>query len=74
MKTNIEVFRNTIPLITDLRDESMRERHWKELRFEVKEDFDENAEDFTLEKILISLLIICLMFKFTPIFSLFEEI
>ena len=74
MKTNIEVFRNAIPLITDLRDESMRERHWKELRFEVKEDFDENAEDFTLEKILISLLIICLMFKFTPIFSLFEEI
>lgn len=51
MKTNIEVFRNAIPLITDLRDESMRERHWKELRFEVKEDFDENAEDFTLEKI-----------------------
>lgn len=40
-----------MPLIMDLRDEAMRERHWKELRFEVKEDFDENAEDFTLEKV-----------------------
>jgi len=40
-----------MPLIMDLRDEAMRERHWKELRFEVKEDFDENADDFTLEKV-----------------------
>lgn len=40
-----------MPLIIDLRDEAMRDRHWKELRFEVKEDFDELAEDFTLEKV-----------------------
>jgi len=42
---------NTTPLITQLRDESMRDRHWKELRIEVKEDFDEDSEDFTLEKV-----------------------
>jgi len=29
----------------------MRERHWKELRFEVKEDFDETSPEFTLEKV-----------------------
>lgn len=29
----------------------MRERHWKELRFEVKDDFDENSEEFNLEKV-----------------------
>ena len=29
----------------------MRERHWKELRFEVKDDFDETSEEFTLEKV-----------------------
>jgi dynein heavy chain len=40
-----------MPLIMDLRDEAMRDRHWKELRFEVKHDFDETADDFTLEKI-----------------------
>jgi hypothetical protein len=28
----------------------MRERHWKELRIEVKEDFDETDSSFTLEK------------------------
>ena len=47
----IYVFLGTIPLITMLRDESMRDRHWKELRVEVKEDFDENSPEFTLEKV-----------------------
>ena len=47
----ISVFMNTTPLINDLRDESMRDRHWKELRIEVKEDFDEHSVDFTLEKV-----------------------
>lgn len=28
----------------------MRERHWKELRFAVKADFDETGEDFNLDK------------------------
>jgi len=40
-----------MPLILELQDPSMRERHWKELRFEVKDDFDENGDDFTLEKV-----------------------
>jgi dynein heavy chain len=29
----------------------MRERHWKELRLEVKADFDETGDDFNLEKL-----------------------
>ena len=29
----------------------MRDRHWKELRIEVKEDFDENSDEFTLDKV-----------------------
>lgn len=51
LKNKIDQFRSAMPLIMDLRDEAMRDRHWKELRFEVKEDFDEAAEDFTLEKV-----------------------
>ena len=47
----IYTFLSTLPLIMYLREESMRERHWKELRIEVKEDFDENGSDFTLEKV-----------------------
>jgi hypothetical protein len=29
----------------------MRPRHWNELRFEVKEEFNEQSDEFTLEKI-----------------------
>jgi hypothetical protein len=29
----------------------MRDRHWKELRIEVKEDFDEKSPDFNLAKV-----------------------
>ena len=51
MRQRIDQFRTAMPLIADLRDEAMRERHWKELKFEVKEEFDEGAPEFTLEKI-----------------------
>merc|ERR1712218_726321 len=47
----IYTFESTIPLIQYLRDESMRDRHWKELRIEVKEDFEEKGADFTLERV-----------------------
>jgi dynein heavy chain len=51
LKNEIDKFAQTLPLIDNLRDQSMRERHWKELRFEVKDDFDETSEEFTLEKV-----------------------
>ena len=44
-------FLRTMELLPSLRDESMRDRHWKELRIEVKEDFDENSAEFNLEKV-----------------------
>jgi len=47
----IYTFMNTLPLINALRDESMRDRHWKELRIEVKEDFDEESPEFTMERV-----------------------
>jgi len=55
LKTDIDKFRATMPLITDLRDNAMRERHWKELRYEVsraaQDDFDETSDEFTLDKV-----------------------
>jgi len=51
LKKEIETCRATLPLILDLRDPAMRDRHWKELRFEVKDDFDERSDEFTLEKV-----------------------
>lgn len=52
LKNKIETFRNIIPLINDLRSDALRERHWKQLKMEIVEDFDENADDFTLEKVI----------------------
>ena len=39
------------PLFEDLQHESMRQRHWKEIRLEVKDDFDEKLPEFNLERI-----------------------
>lgn len=38
-----------MPIIKSIQEPYMRNRHWKELRYEVKDDFDEKGEDFTLE-------------------------
>jgi dynein heavy chain len=51
LRGRIDEVRDTLPLIRLLQGDAMRPRHWKELRFEVKEDFDEAGEDFTLEKV-----------------------
>ena len=51
MKLKLLLFRDTFPLITELKDESIRKRHWDTLRLEVKEEFIETADDFTLEKV-----------------------
>ena len=52
LKNKIESFRNIIPLINDLRSDALRERHWKQLKMEIVEDFDEKGDDFTLEKVI----------------------
>lgn len=52
IRNEIQKFRDTMPLLSDLRAEAMRERHWKELRIEVKEDFDEQSEEFNLDKVM----------------------
>jgi len=52
LKNKIENFRNIIPLINDLWSKALRERHWKQLKMEIVEDFDEKSDDFTLEKVI----------------------
>jgi dynein heavy chain len=53
LKTNIDSFKKLIEMLGEtLLQPSIRDRHWREIRVEVKEDFDEHSEDFTLEKVL----------------------
>jgi len=41
LKTKFTLFRDVLPLALQLRDESIRPRHWNDIRFEVKEEFNE---------------------------------
>ncbi|XP_042320298.1 dynein axonemal heavy chain 2-like [Sceloporus undulatus] len=51
-KSKIEQFKRTMPLITDLRNPALRERHWDQVKDLVLRTFDQDAEDFRLENII----------------------
>uniref|UniRef100_W5N7B2 Dynein axonemal heavy chain 2 n=1 Tax=Lepisosteus oculatus TaxID=7918 RepID=W5N7B2_LEPOC len=51
-KSKIDQFKRTMPLISDLRNQAMRERHWNQIKYEVQRPFDQTSADFTLEKIV----------------------
>ncbi|KAJ2996626.1 Dynein heavy chain 10, axonemal [Globomyces sp. JEL0801] len=47
----IITFKESIPLFADLKNEALRERHWKTLMSITGQTFDMNPETFTLEKL-----------------------
>ncbi|XP_057714813.1 dynein axonemal heavy chain 2 isoform X3 [Corythoichthys intestinalis] len=51
-KKKVDQFRRIIPLIADMRNPAMRDRHWKQICEEVQSSFDHTSVDFTLEKII----------------------
>ncbi|XP_006863561.1 PREDICTED: dynein heavy chain 2, axonemal [Chrysochloris asiatica] len=51
-RLKIEHFKRTMPLIADLRNPALRERHWDQVRDEVQWEFDQESESFTLEQIV----------------------
>ena len=52
LKVRVETFERTMPLIQDLKNEAMRERHWEQLKDETQQMFDQTSDTFTLEKIM----------------------
>ncbi|XP_072163343.1 dynein axonemal heavy chain 10-like [Diadema setosum] len=44
-------FRDSIPLFVDLKNEALRERHWKELMVKTGKSFDMNPDTFTLDNL-----------------------
>ncbi|XP_050431508.1 dynein axonemal heavy chain 2 [Adelges cooleyi] len=48
----VDAFRRVLPLITDLKNPSMRARHWDEVRRVIQSEFDETDETFTLEMVI----------------------
>ncbi|XP_078389870.1 dynein axonemal heavy chain 2 [Cetorhinus maximus] len=51
-KNKVQQFKKTMPLIADLRNPAMRDRHWNSIKDEVQKLFDQTSDDFTLEKII----------------------
>ncbi|XP_033636218.1 dynein heavy chain 2, axonemal-like isoform X2 [Asterias rubens] len=51
-RSRVDQFRRTMPLIVDLHNHAMRDRHWQQLQEEIQKTFDYKADDFTLEKII----------------------
>ncbi|XP_038624757.1 dynein heavy chain 2, axonemal [Tachyglossus aculeatus] len=51
-RSKIEQFKRTMPLISDLRNSALRERHWEEVKDQAQQAFDQDSDNFTLEKIV----------------------
>jgi len=52
MKSELDKFRETVPLIQDLRSKAMRPRHWLALQDRVGTDFDPSSPTFTLNEVV----------------------
>ena len=48
LEAKLKAFKEALPLMTDLKHEALRERHWKQLMKETGIEFDMNPETFTL--------------------------
>ncbi|KAJ8284497.1 hypothetical protein COCON_G00033470 [Conger conger] len=49
LEGRMKEFKDSLPLLVDLKDEALRERHWKELMERTGTSFEMNLETFTLE-------------------------
>ena len=52
IKEVIDSFKRTMPLITDLRNPAMRDRHWDSLMTEIGSRFDPTSPSFTLDSMV----------------------
>ncbi|KAI8894261.1 dynein heavy chain and region D6 of dynein motor-domain-containing protein [Globomyces pollinis-pini] len=51
LKDKVNQTKRTIPLLLDLRNPAMRERHWNQIMDEIGKTFTTGGSDFTLDKI-----------------------
>ncbi|XP_014276767.1 dynein axonemal heavy chain 2 isoform X2 [Halyomorpha halys] len=51
-KKRVEAFKRVLPLVTDLKNPALRQRHWDNIKAEMNSTFDENGDTFTLDYII----------------------
>ncbi|MGH0158836.1 UNVERIFIED_CONTAM: hypothetical protein FKN15_061612 [Acipenser sinensis] len=49
LESKMKEFKDSIPLLLDLKNDALRERHWKDLMTRTGTEFDMNPDTFTLE-------------------------
>ncbi|KAL8433753.1 hypothetical protein ACSSS7_003650 [Eimeria intestinalis] len=49
--SEIEQFRQTLPLVSNLLDPAIRDRHWERIKMEVAEKFDQHSDTFNLRAV-----------------------
>ncbi|KAL8448863.1 hypothetical protein Emag_003816 [Eimeria magna] len=49
--SQIEQFRLTLPLVSNLLDPAIRDRHWERIKMEVAERFDQHSDNFNLKAV-----------------------
>ncbi|KAI9197259.1 dynein heavy chain and region D6 of dynein motor-domain-containing protein [Polychytrium aggregatum] len=52
LRDRITQIKRTLPVLTDLKNPALRDRHWSQLMEEIGKTFDPHGADFTLEKIM----------------------
>ena len=52
IKDKVDQFKKALPLISDLRNEALRDRHWQQLMDQIGKQFDPTGPDFTLAKVV----------------------
>ena len=52
LKTAVETFKEAMPIVVAMRSDKLLESHWQQIKDLIKEDFDINAEDFTLRSLI----------------------
>jgi dynein heavy chain len=66
LKHLVETFKGAMPIVTSLRNDNLKEHHWREIKDLIGSDFDINEPDFTLNS-LISLNAVAFMEEITQI-------
>lgn len=51
LQERMQEFKDSIPLFSDLKNDALRDRHWKKLMEMTKKNFDMNPETFTLQNL-----------------------
>ena len=48
----VETFKGAMPIVIALRNEDLKDSHWKEIKDLIQADFDINDPEFTLQQLI----------------------